>query len=272
MAVVRKKKKTGQPKKGAGGAPKGAGHQPSHHCTARCRHKCSDLGGVTKSGKPCGRLGGWGVKGKAHGVWALCVDHDPDINVDHSYAFDGDLVGKQALFVLEYTGRAKCNATEAAKLAGYTGTRTVLQSTGAILMANPKVKAAILKRFDTLSAPSEEIVKRMTDDARGDMAPFIEFDGKGRPKVRLTEELLAKYGPLIKEIETDPETGYIRKIKLNDSQAARRDLAKIRRLFTDAPTVNIFQLQELSDEELQQRMALSRTKLRSPPKHVANSS
>ncbi len=270
MAVARKKK-TRQSKKGTGGAPKGRGHQP-HHCTARCKHKCSDLGGVTKSGKPCGRLGGWGVEGKTHGVWALCVDHDPDINVDHSYAFAGGLVGKQALFVLEYCGRAKCNATEAAKLAGYTGTRAVLQSTSSILMATAKIKAAILKRFDALSAPGEEIMKRMTDDARGDMAPFIEFDGKGRPKVRLTAELLETYGPLIKEIETDPETGYIRKIKLNDSQAARRDLAKIRRLFTDAPTINVFQLQELSDEELQKRMALSRTKLRAPPKHVANGS
>lgn len=266
MVAVRKKKKTGQSKKTTG-----ARHHP-HHCTARCKHKCGDVGGRTQGGRPCGRLGGWGVTGKTHGVWALCVDHDPDIKVDTSYAFDGDLVGKQTLFVLEYCGRAKCNATEAAKLAGYTGTREVLQSTGAILMSKAKIKAAILKRFDALSAPGEEIIKRMTDDARGDMAPFIQFDSRKRPKVLLTPELLLKYGTLIKEIETDPDTGYIRKIKLNDSQAARRDLAKIRRLFSDAPTINVFQLQELTDEELQQRMALSRTKLRAPPKHGPNGS
>ncbi len=196
----------------------------------------------------------------------MCRDHDPSFDVGYEeegpYAFDG-LVGKQALFVIAYCGRAKSNATEAAKIAGYTpnGKRTTLQTTGSMLMKMPKIKAAILKRFDALSAPGEEILKRMTDDARLDIAPLIQFDDDGKPFVHLTPEVLEVYGTLIKELETDPKTGQITKVKLVDSQAARRDLAKIRRLYTDGPIINIWNLQELSDGEVAERLEAARARI-----------
>ncbi|KKN42779.1 hypothetical protein LCGC14_0709890 [marine sediment metagenome] len=251
---------------------KGRKHHP-HTCGPKCRHKCGDVGGRTQSGRPCRHLGGNGVEGKVKGVWALCWDHDPDNTAPaptQEQAFEGGLTGKEALFVFYYPGSANCNATEAAKLAGYTGSRATLQATGAKLMTKPKIKAAILKRFDELSAPGEEIIARMTADARGSMLPLVKFDEKGRPQVHLTAELLLEFGTLIKTIDCDPETGYIRKLTLNDGQAARRDLAKIRKLMSDAPEVNILNLQDLSDDELAKRLATLAARLRPNPQHELN--
>lgn len=206
------------------------------------------------------------MPGAIHGHRRLCVDHDPSLAPKQGeYGFAGGLVGKEALFVIAYCGSANANATTAAQSAGYGGNRATLQVRGSELFRLPKVKAAIQARFDELGATGAEIIKRMTEDARLDISDLIEFRN-GDAYLHLTPELLEKgYGRLIKEITIDPETGGIARIKLNDSQAARRDLAKIRRLLTDAPTVNILvQLKELSDEEVVQRLLTARKRFRAP--------
>ncbi|KKL63141.1 hypothetical protein LCGC14_2178060, partial [marine sediment metagenome] len=196
--------------------------------------------------------------------YRLCRDHDPTYNSKQEYTFDG-LVGKQVKFVLEYCGVANANATEAADRAGYGGDRGTLQSIGSTLLKKPKVKAAILARFDELSAPGEEILKRMTEDARLSVTELLHFDKDGLASVRITKEQAERYGTLIKEIECDPETGHIVKLKLNDSQKARTDLAKIRRLFTDAPTFNfLLQLHDLSDEQVADRLSVATLRMRGP--------
>jgi len=180
---------------------------------------------------------------------------------------DLSLTTREAAFVVEYCGRANANATEAAKLAGYGGphvTRASLQMTGSGLLRRPKIKKALLKRWDELTAPSEEILKRMTDDARLDVQGLLRVGDGGIVLLDLTPETLERYGPLIREIETDPETGAIVRVKLNDSQAARRDLARIRRLFSDSPIINIFNLQDVTNDELQKRISATRAQLVGP--------
>ena len=253
------------------GAIKGKTQHSPHVCSVKCNHTCGQAGGQTKKGRPCTRPGGWGIPGVTHGHRRLCVDHDSDLGLKQQkeYAFDGDLVGKQVLFVIEYCGRANSNATQAAQNAGYGGSRASLQVIGSKLLKQPKIKAAIQARFDELGATGAEIIKRMTEDARLDISGLIKFEGKGKARRAFidltTPEILEKYGRLIKEIIVDPETGTIVRVKLNDSQAARRDLARIRRLLSDSPTVNIvIQLQELSDDEITEQLVTARQRLRAP--------
>lgn len=175
------------------------------------------------------------------------------------------LLPKQSRFVDAYCGEANCNATKATELAGYKcSSKASYQALGSTMLTVPAVKAAIQARFSQESASAEEIVRRMTADARLDITPLIEKDGFGDLRMKLTPDALETYGTLIKEIEVDPSTGVITKIRLNDSQAARRDLAKILRLFTDGPTINLFELQSLSDDELLNQLDAARTTLRGP--------
>lgn len=264
------------PQKGGpkiGELPVGRRPRP-HQCSRHCRHTCGDVGGVTQQGrnrgKPCKNLGGAGRADVRPGLWYLCKLHDPEAKPfrpeNHPLDFEG-LIGRHRKFVIAYCGAANANAAKAAKMAGYT-----FGTAAAHLMQHPRVKAAILKRFEELSAPGEELIARMTEDARLDVAGLFEFreidDGAGGkvslPYISLTPENLEKYGRQIKEIETDPMTGRVVRVKLTDAQAARRDLAKIRQLYTDGAVINIFDLQQLSDEELAKRLIAAANRLRGP--------
>ena len=56
------------------------------------------------------------------------------------------LTPKQAAFVDAYVGRAKGNATEAARIAGYQGNENTLSSTGWETLRNPAVADAVEQR------------------------------------------------------------------------------------------------------------------------------
>ncbi len=247
------------------GAPGVHKHQP-HRCGKKCKHACGESGGITKRGKLCKRI---------TGKLGRCTLHGGPGAGRSLNAFAGDpifdgLTAKEVRFVLAFCGDANGNQTEAAKMAGFGTTRPSSQVSGSKLMATEQVKEAIRKYFDSMSASSEEILKRLTDDARVNMAGLIHFvsDGAGgkMAKLNLTPENLQKYGCLIKEIETDGFTGLVRKVKLVDGQMARRDLAKIRRLFTDTATeVNLYQLHDLEDREVVSRLQAARDRL--TPQH-----
>ncbi len=172
------------------------------------------------------------------------------------------LTGKRARFVLYYCGPANCNGTQAAKDAGFApgASRLTHQVTASRLLRDPKIKAAILKRFNDLTASGEEIMRRMTADARMSLEGMVTFDADGVASIRLTPAILKVYGTLIKEFELD-EKGRVVKVKLNDSQAARRDIARVLQLFHDNPVINIYNLQELSNEEVAQRLVSARDRM-----------
>ncbi len=260
MDKTKRKKKAGSPK----------GKRPNvraHRCGVKCAHTCGEAGGRAKKKRtPCTRPGCWGIKGAALGHWGPCKDHSLAKTDAKREDAPTELMGREAAFVLYYVGLANGNATEAAKRAGYADpkNRASLQVAGSLLLNRPKIKAAILRQYDELAASSAEIIKRITDDARMSITPLLEFGTQG-VKVRLTPEIMEQFGTLIKEIESDPETGYITKLKLNDSQAARRDLAKIHKLYTTDTTVNVaLRLGDLSDEELAARLAAATLRLRGP--------
>lgn len=254
-------------KKREAGVPRGqrVPKRGLHRCTKQCRHVCGDAGGRTSRGKPCKRPGGAGAEGVKLWSLVLCNRHQLAKNTRMAEVVEEELEmlgGKRAKFVMEYCGPSNCNGTEAVKRAGFApgGSRLSHQTRASLLLKEPLVKAAILKRFNELSAPSEEIIHRMTADARMNIAGLITFDKDGVPRMELTKEALKVYGTLIKELELD-DKGRVTKVKLNDSQAARRDLARIRQLFTDNPTINIFNLHDLSDVEVSKRLEAARSRM-----------
>ncbi|MEM6286630.1 MAG: terminase small subunit [Bacteroidota bacterium] len=108
------------------------------------------------------------------------------------------LTEKQRRFVEAYMGEARGNATEAASLAGYKGSRNTLRVVGAENLAKPAIKAAITERQenDPLVATREERQRFLTGVMRGELCrrPLTSIAGYVRDEDGeiVTEDPLAK--------------------------------------------------------------------------------
>lgn len=146
-----------------------------------------------------------------------------------------DLTDRQALFVSYYLGEALGNATEAAKLAGYEAKdRSVHAAIGSENLRKPKIRAIIDERLDELAMGTDEILARLSEHARGNMARFIETRTYGMPVISFEKETLEKYGHLIKKYSVGRQKV---SIELHDPQAALVHLGKYRRLWVDRTEV-----------------------------------
>lgn len=108
----------------------------------------------------------------------------------------GKLTEKQRKFVEAYMGKANGNATEAARLAGYSGNRVTLEAMGRENLGKPRIAEAIEKRQgdDPLVASREERQQFWTEMMR---------DKGADPKDRLrASEILGKAsGDFIERID-----------------------------------------------------------------------
>ena len=135
-----------------------------------------------------------------------------------------DLNPRQAKFVKAYVKSG--NATEAAAEAGYTGERTVLASTGSMLLRNPNVRAELDKALERYSAA--KVVEKLGEQSEADIADFIDIvdPQTGAFQFNVAKAIAAGKSHLIKKLKHDPETG-APIIDLHDSQAALKELARI---------------------------------------------
>lgn len=80
-----------------------------------------------------------------------------------------DLTEKQRRFVEAYMGKARGNATEAARLAGYKGNRETLASVGKENLRKPQIREAIGERVerDPLVMTREDAQRRLSAIAMG---------------------------------------------------------------------------------------------------------
>ena len=138
------------------------------------------------------------------------------------------LTDKQKLFIAHYVDCL--NATEAALRAGYEGDRQTLAVIGYQNLRKLQIKRAIDKKLNDVAMGANEILVRLTDEARGDLTQFI-----GLTEVQLKEHpqshLIKKY----KRTETTGEnfTTVHTEVELYDSQAAKVHLGRHRKLWTD---------------------------------------
>lgn len=137
------------------------------------------------------------------------------------------LSDKQRAFVEHYV--RTWNATEAARLAGYTGSDPSLGVTGHRLLKNANVKAALDQRLTELTMSPAEILTRLTEQARADMGDFLTDGALDLEK--------AKQRGKLHLVKTYRVTRAGLSIELYDAQAALVHLGRKHGLFVDKQEV-----------------------------------
>lgn len=139
---------------------------------------------------------------------------------------------KQQAFIEHYL---TCwNATQAAIAAGYS--QKTARSIGSENLTKPDIQAAIQARLVELKMGADEVVTRLTEHARGSLAPFLRVTPDGHllgftfgddtPLHLLRRATVTKR--TIKGMSEETVT-----IELHDPQAAIVHLGKHHKLFTD---------------------------------------
>jgi phage terminase small subunit len=136
------------------------------------------------------------------------------------------LTWRQRLFISYYLGKAKANATEAARLAGYASPR----EQGYENLTKPDIRAAIAAQMAEVTLPADEVLARLAEHATGDMGQFVKVDGKGNVSLDLKGARAADRLRLIKKIKVDPNGV---SFELYDAQAALVQLGKYYGFFSD---------------------------------------
>jgi phage terminase small subunit len=131
------------------------------------------------------------------------------------------LTDKQRAFVEHYL--VCWNASEAARRASYTGKANVV---GPRLLANVSIQAAIQERLSALAMSADEVLARLTAQARGSMTDFLDDDGK----IDLAQ---AREHGALHLIKSRSVTKDGERIELYDAQNALELLGKYHRLWTD---------------------------------------
>jgi hypothetical protein len=87
------------------------------------------------------------------------------------------LKGKQPAFV-DFYFICDFNGTEAARRAGYKGSDNTLAAVAYENLRKPHIAAEIQRRIKTRGMEADEVIMRLSDQARGSMAFFLNFDGR----------------------------------------------------------------------------------------------
>ncbi len=145
------------------------------------------------------------------------------------------LTGKQLAFI-DYYFICDFNGTEAARRAGYKGEDATLAAVAYENLKKPHIAAEIRRRTKERGMAADEVIGRLSDQARGSMAHFLNFEG-GRVEIDLNQarELgalgLIKKMKMVETVSTsgDEEIVLTRRteIELYPSQQALAHLARI---------------------------------------------
>ena len=144
---------------------------------------------------------------------------------------------KQQAFVEHYL--TVWNGAEAARRAGY---KTKPNVQGARMLANASIQAAIQERLAELKMGADEVLTRLTDQARGSPAPFLDITdagdligfnlGQDKPLHLLRKVSMSRRKTRDEELDETVTIENI-SIELYDAQAALTLLGKHHRLFVD---------------------------------------
>lgn len=142
------------------------------------------------------------------------------------------LTDKQRLFVEAYLGEAGLNATQAARLAGYKAKDDAnFAVIGSENLRIPKIAAYIAARMEAAIMSANEVMWRLSQQARGDIADFLDAKNK------LDLEAARRNGKtsLIKKLKQRKLLDGLEEveIELYDAQAALVHVGKYHKLFTD---------------------------------------
>lgn len=122
------------------------------------------------------------------------------------------LKGKQIAFVNAYLGEANFNATEAARIAGYSGNDNTLAQVGFENLRKPNIAELIAIRLKESAMSAEEVLKRIGGIARND---------KHKGQIKALELLAKHYGLFEKDNRTNVRNLNIDVSTLTDDQLKR---------------------------------------------------
>jgi hypothetical protein len=137
-----------------------------------------------------------------------------------------ELTGKRKLFVDHYLGQANCCKSEAARRAGY----ACPGQEGYRLFKEPEIREAIDERLREVALGADEILARLSEQARGNMADFVAVETDGF-RIDLAEAEKAGKLRLVRRVGFDPKGRPF--LELYDSQQALLALAKRYHLLPD---------------------------------------
>lgn len=143
---------------------------------------------------------------------------------------DDEFTDKQRAFVRHYV--ACLNGAEAARRAGYSP--TTAREMAHENLTKPHIRAAIDAAMAEATMPRNEILGRLTAQARADLGDFFSGSGRG-VKLDIKSAKTAGLMPLVKKYS---KTKQGVSIELHDSQAALIQLGKHHKLWTDVQEVN----------------------------------
>lgn len=146
------------------------------------------------------------------------------------------------------------NATEAAKRAEYSP--KTAYSIGHELLKIPEVSAAIEARLNELKMQADEVLVRLTDQARGSMADFLRVNEQGDVMFDFKAAKSANKLGLVKKFKKTTratESGNVVTIEfeLYDAQAALVQLGKANGALKEGTqTIRVQMVDDLTDDEL----------------------
>lgn len=154
------------------------------------------------------------------------------------------LTYKQRLFVLYYLGESQGNASDAARRAGYpaAGARV----TGARLLTNANIRAAIDAKLAEAAIPADEVLARLSDHATTSLGDFLKIDKRGTVRLDFRQAKRRGRLPCVKKLKRGK---YGWELELYDAQAALVQLGKYHGLF------DRMKLDDAPDEDLEEHAA-----------------
>ena len=137
---------------------------------------------------------------------------------------------KQRAFIEEYL--ICWNASEAARRVGYNGQANIV---GPRLLSNVIIKSEIDNRLSEMRMSSNEVLKRLSDMARADIADFVRVSHPTdllRPRYKGKTHVIKKFKKTTVHTRTG-DTIVTTELELYDSRSTLVDLGRHHKLFTD---------------------------------------
>jgi phage terminase small subunit len=142
---------------------------------------------------------------------------------------------RQSVFVEQYL--QSWNASDAARKAGYKGKAGVV---GPRLLADVRIKATVDARLAELKMSADEVLKRLGDQARSDMADFVgtRMDSVTKKRAVVIDLAKARRKGKLHLVKSLSETKDGLKVELYSAQEALALLGKTHRLFVDKQEIS----------------------------------
>jgi len=158
------------------------------------------------------------------------------------------LTRQQIAFVEAYLGPCSGNAAAAARIAGYKNPAT----RGCQLLGDRAVRAAIDERLRASAMSADEVLARLTEQAKGLPGPCYQLTDAGTLKINWAAVRALNLLHLVQEVM---DTQYGQRVKLADPQRALEMLARFHGVAGEKQHVTLLQkvsleVQQLPDADL----------------------